>query len=229
MTPAIILARGGSKRIPGKNVRPFCGKPIIQYTIDAAMKSGVFDRVVVSTDSEQIAALSVQMGAEVPFIRPAPLADDYTTTIEAMRHAVETLTASGESVDYACCLYSASPFILSSDVSRGLELLMADPSAEFAFPVTTFPYSIFRSLQRNGDRVEMLYPEHESTRSQDLIEAYHDAGQFYWGTVSAWTGDSGIFSGRSIGIPIRRQNVQDIDTAEDWELAELMYKVQNNG
>lgn len=226
MILAVIPARGGSKRLPGKNVRLFCGKPMLQYSIDAALHSGAFDRVIVTTDCQQIADLATQLGAEVPFLRPAELADDHTPTIPVIRHAVEAVQATGDAVDVACCIYATAPFISVDVLRQGLELLRADPEAQFAFPITTFPSSIFRSLQRKGDRVEMFYPQHELTRSQDLPEAYHDAGQFYWGTATAWLGETGIYSARSIGIPIPRQDVQDIDTAEDWAMAESMFQTR---
>ena len=223
MIIAVIPARGGSKRIPGKNTKMFCGKPIIQYAIDAASNAGVFDRIIVSTDSEEIGEVAERCGAEVPFRRPPELSDDHTTTVPVIRHAVECLASPKDPVEYACCIYATAPFVNSEDVQKGLELLRSDRSADYAFPITTFPFPIFRSLRIEDGRVEMFYPEHQSTRSQDLPEAWHDAGQFYWGTRSAWTTAKGIFSSASVGIPIPRHRVQDIDTDEDWLRAELMF------
>ncbi len=224
MIIAVIPARGGSKRIPGKNTKMFCGKPIIQYAIDAAANAGVFDRIIVSTDSEEIAQVAQRCGAEVPFMRPPELSDDHTTTVPVIRHAVECLTTPEDPVEFACCVYATAPFVSSEDVQRGLELLRKNRTADYAFPITTFPFPIFRSLRFEQGRVEMFYPEHQSTRSQDLPEAWHDAGQFYWGTRCAWTTGKGIFSSVSLGIPVSRHRVQDIDTAEDWLRAELMYE-----
>jgi N-acylneuraminate cytidylyltransferase len=226
MILAVIPARGGSKRIRGKNIRPFCGQPIIKYSIDAALESGVFDRVIVSTDCEEIAAVARQCKAEVPFERPAELSDDHTPTVPVVRHAVEWMSDHEAPVEHACCIYATAPFVRADDLRAGFEALRQDSSADFAFPVTTFAFPIFRSLKLNEGRVEMFYPEHETTRSQDLPEAWHDAGQFYWGTRSAWKGDRGIFTAASIGLPIERHRVQDIDTEEDWTRAELMYQSQ---
>ncbi len=353
MIVAIIPARSGSKRIPDKNIRDFCGQPMIQYSIEAAQESGVFDRVIVTTDCPNIARLAVDLGAEAPFLRPPELSDDHTPTIPVIKHALQTLNnlaknteptasenvgrnkvafsqsrnsanertpnqtqetpcnlesdrssgsppvrslrptppptadvgrnkvafsrsrnssnitlaaqatqvrdkttsdcSSGNppvrplrptaqiyqrhptnehrntehrtlAIAYACCIYATAPFITGEDIRTGLEKLQSDPTAKFAFPVTTYPYSIHRSLQLNDDRVSMFYPEHEQTRSQDLTEAYHDAGQFYWGTAEAWRQETSVFSGSSIGIPIPRHRVQDIDTPEDFERAELLFR-----
>jgi pseudaminic acid cytidylyltransferase len=226
MILAVIPARGGSKRIPGKNIRSFCGKAMIGYSIAAAKQSGVFDRIVVSTDCQRIAEVARKHGAEVPFMRPAELADDHATTITVMRHAVNYLVDTGCPVEHACCIYATAPFVRDEDLRTGLDLLRQDQSADFAFPVTTFPFPIVRSLKMSGNRVEMFFPEHQTTRSQDFPEAWHDAGQFYWGTTNAWQHSSGIFTASSIGIPVPRHRVQDIDTEEDWIRAELMYKTE---
>lgn len=226
MILAVIPARGGSKRIPGKNIRSFCGKPMIAYSIAAAFESRVFDRVIVSTDSEQIAEVAKSNGADVPFVRPAELSDDRTPTIPVIRHAIEAVAEADGPISCACCLYATAPFVRASDLRRGLEALQADDTVDFAFPVTTFAFPIFRSLKMNGDRVEMFFPEHQLTRSQDLPEAWHDAGQFYWGTCDAWRRSEGIFGSASIGLRIPRTRVQDIDTEEDWSRAELMYRLE---
>lgn len=229
MMLAVIPARGGSKRIPGKNIRSFCGKPIIQYSIDAAFNAEVFDRVVVSTDSDEIAAVAVECGAEVPFVRPKQISDDHTPLIPVMRHAIDTLTTSDNPIEFACSIYATAPFVLPSDIKVGLQKLKLDRTVDFAFPVTTFPFTIFRSLRMENEIVRMFYPEHEFSRSQDLPEAWHDAGQFHWGSVTAWRSASGVFSGKSIGIPISRHRVQDIDTPEDWARAESMFEALNRG
>ena len=227
MIIAVIPARGGSKRIPRKNTRMFCGKPIIQYSIDAAVEAGVFDRIIVSTDCQQIAAVAIQCGAEVPFTRPAELSDDHTPTIPVIRHAIDELTLPANPIIFACCIYATAPLISAFDIRDSLTKLRQNSTAEFAFPLTTFPFPIFRSVRLNGDRVEMFFPEHETTRSQDLPAAWHDAGQFYWGTATAWQTSTGIFSANSIGMPIPRYRVQDIDTPEDWTRAEAMYTSLN--
>lgn len=227
MIIAVIPARGGSKRIPGKNIRDFCGKPIIQYSIEAAGDSGVFDRIIVSTDCDEIAAIATQCGAEVPFTRPAELSDSFTTTTPVVQHAIRMVDSGENPVEYACCIYGCAPFVTGQNLRTGLNQLKRHPSAEFSLPITTFPYPIFRSLRRkHGQECEMVYPEHESTRSQDLPEAWHDAGQFYWSDKSTWMKlIGGILSAKLVGIPIPRYCVQDIDTPEDWERAELMYEL----
>ncbi len=224
MIVAVIPARGGSKRIPGKNIRSFCGQPIIRYSVDAARESGVFDRIVVSTDDDRIAEVAQECGAEVPFRRPAELSDDFTTTIPVIRHAVNTLSTPEDPVESACCIYATAPFVTSSDIRAGFEKLQEHEGADFVLPVASYSFPIFRSVQLHGDAIEVFFPEHEQTRSQDLPQAWHDAGQFYWGTLSAWRGDRGFFSAASFGIPIPRYRVQDIDDEEDWVRAELIYQ-----
>jgi N-acylneuraminate cytidylyltransferase len=226
MILAVIPARGGSKRIPHKNIREFCGQPIIGYSIQAALNSGVFDRVIVSTDCDKIAGVAKQCGAEVPFTRPAELSDDHTPTIPVIDHAVNWYQERGEAVDYACCIYATSPFVQVADLKMGLSKLTEKPGAEFLFPVTTFPFPIFRALEIKSDKIEMIWPANEVARSQDLPEAYHDAGQFYWGTSKAWTQNEGIYSSHALPLKIPRSRVQDIDTPEDWNRAEMMYKAQ---
>jgi pseudaminic acid cytidylyltransferase len=226
MIVAVIPARGGSKRIPQKNIRDFCGRPIIKYSIDAARGAGVFDKIIVSTDCDQIAEVAQKCGAEVPFRRPSELSDDHTPTIPVIRHAVNWLSEHHCPVEYACCIYAAAPFVQAGDLRTGLDLLRKDPGAEFAFPVTTFPFPIFRSLRIDGNRVRMFWPENELTRSQDLPEAWHDAGQFYFGTKPAWSRSGGFFTAAAIGMPVPRHRVQDIDTQEDWVRAELMFSLQ---
>ncbi len=225
MNVAIIPARGGSKRITGKNVRNFCGAPIISYSIRAALESGSFDRVIVSTDNAQIADVAKEYGAEVPFMRPAELSDDHTPTIPVVRHAIKALESNGKRIELACCIYATAPFIRIPDIQKGLELLRQNASAEFSFPITTFAFPIYRSVRINNGFVFPVYPEHELTRSQDLPETWHDAGQFYWGTNAAWKERTGVFSSSSLGIQIPRHFVQDIDTEEDWQRAESMFKV----
>lgn len=224
MNVAIIPARGGSKRIPRKNIKEFCGKPMIAWSIEAARQSGCFSRVVVSTDDVDIAEIALQCGAEVPFIRPAELSDDYTGTIPVIRHAVEWFIRQGQRPEQACCIYATAPFVCPEDIRRGLEIL-TDTGSDYAFSVTSYPFPIQRAIRitRQG-RVEMFDPEQFSTRSQDLEEAYHDAGQFYWGRTGAWLAEKMIFSPVAAPVLLPRHMVQDIDTIEDWTRAEFMFQ-----
>ncbi|MBR0757025.1 pseudaminic acid cytidylyltransferase [Bradyrhizobium jicamae] len=226
MKIAVIPARGGSKRIPRKNIRDFCGKPIIAHSILAARQAGLFNQIVVSTDDEEIAAVARQFGASIPFMRPKEIADDFTGTNAVVRHAVQWFIAQGQDVTHACCIYATAPLIRPHYIREGHDALLASDAA-FAFSVTTFDFPIQRGVRLDSDgRVDALYPEHRMTRSQDLEVAYHDAGQFYWGTARAFLDDVPLFSPQSIGVVLPRTLVQDIDTVEDWELAEFMYRVQ---
>lgn len=224
MNVAIIPARGGSKRIPGKNIKPFAGKPIIAYSIEAALASGLFQRVIVSTDSPEIAAVARSFGAETPFVRPADLADDFTVTADVLLHALDWLAQQGAAVTQVCCLYATAPFVQTPHLREGLELLRASKAAS-VFTVTTFPASIYRALTRGTDgRLAMLWPEYEMTRSNDLPETFHDAGQFYWLDCPRFMAEKRIYSADSRPIVLPRYLVQDIDTAEDWLTAEAMYE-----
>jgi N-acylneuraminate cytidylyltransferase len=224
MKLAIIPARGGSKRIPRKNIKPFCGKPMIAWSIEAALESGCFDRIIVSTDDEEIAEVARQYGAEVPFMRPLELSDDHTGTIPVIRHAIETINSQGRAVEQACCLYATAPFIQAEDLRRGLEILQGS-GGDYAFSVTSYAFPIQRAIRLTPEgRVEMFNPEHFNTRSQDLEEAYHDAGQFYWGRADAWLQGKMIFSPASLPVMLPRHRVQDIDTPEDWVRAEWLFK-----
>ena len=225
MNIAIIPARGGSKRIPRKNIKLFHGKPMIAYSIEAAKKSGCFDKIIVSTDDQEIADVAVQYGAEVPFLRPADLADDFATTLDVMQHAIRWCVDQQWLVNKVCCLYATAPFILPEYIQQGLKELSVE-GVEYAFSATTFPFPIQRaiSLSENG-AVSMFSPEHANTRSQDLEEAYHDAGQFYWGKASAFLSGKAFFAEHSKAVILPRKRVQDIDTFEDWELAESLFSV----
>ncbi len=224
MNVAIIPARGGSKRIPRKNIRPFEGKPIIAYSIEAALATGLFDRIVVSTDDIEIASVAQFYGAEVPFLRPAKIADDMTGTAPVVKHAVETLQATGDEILCACCIYATAPFVRSSDLTAAYEALKAVPEKAFAFSVTSFAFPVQRALAIRDGGLAPLYPEFSEVRSQDLEEAYHDAGQFYWGRSIAWLGETPLFSHASIPVILPRHRVQDIDTMEDWTRAEHMFR-----
>jgi pseudaminic acid cytidylyltransferase len=225
MNLAVIPARGGSKRIPQKNVKAFCGKPMIAWTIEAAREAGCFDRIIVSTDDEEIAGVARQWGAETPFVRPAELSDDYVGTIPVTRHAVEYLVESGQTPQAVCCLYATAPLMIPSDILRGLELLNTT-ECDYAFSVTNYAFPIQRAVRIKEDgRVEMFWPENFHTRSQDLVEAFQDAGQFYWGRPEAWLAERAVFLANSVPIVLPRHRVQDIDTPEDWLRAELLFKV----
>ena len=232
MKIAIIPARGGSKRIPRKNIKEFRGKPIIAYSIEAALESACFDHVVVSTDDDEIAQVARAYGAEVPFMRPAEISDDYASTMDVLRHDVHAVEkAYGKTLKLACCLYATAPFVTVESIREGFEKIEADTELQFAFTVTSFPFPIQRALRIDGnDRVQMLQPEFEKSRSQDLEETYHDAGQFYWFRRDAVFENCGIFSANSAPIVLPRERVQDIDTEEDWRGAELAYQLlQNRG
>jgi len=224
MKLAVIPARGGSKRIPRKNIKSFCGKPMIAWSIEAALQSGCFDQVIVSTDDAEIAGVARQHGATVPFMRPVELSDDHTGTIPVIRHAIEWFNGQGQAVERVCCLYATAPFVRVEDIQRGLKIL-DETGSDYAFSVTSYPFPIQRAIRiTEQGRVEMFNPEHFNTRSQDLEEAYHDAGQFYWGRANAWLEGKVIFGPDSTPVLLPRHRVQDIDTAEDWERAEWMFK-----
>lgn len=223
MKAAILPARGGSKRIPRKNIRPFLGKPIIAYGIEAARSAGVFDRIIVSTDDDEIAQVAESHGAEAPFRRPAALSDDLTGTAAVVRHALAWLADAGAPADFACCIYATAPFVRPEDLIEGLDRLEASSQC-YAFSVASFPFPIQRALRRRGQGVGMFHPEHAETRSQDLEEAYHDAGQFYWGRAQAFLAGTPLFAETSIPVVLPRWRVQDIDTEEDWRRAEHLYR-----
>jgi len=221
---AIIPARGGSKRIPYKNIRPFAGKPIIAYSIQLALESELFDKVIVSTDDEKIAGIARQYGAETPFIRPANLADDYIGTNAVVKHAISWFIEQSKEVQYACCIYATAPLLQVRYLQQGFEELNNSGKA-FVFSVTTFSFPIQRAIKIKIDgSVEAFFPENSKKRSQDLEEAYHDAGQFYWGKAEAFLQGIEIFSESSLPVVLPRYLVQDIDTLEDWTRAELMYQ-----
>lgn len=225
MKIAIIPARGGSKRIPRKNIKDFNGKPIIAYSIEAALNSGCFDKVIVSTDDQEIADVAKQFGAEVPFIRPDNVSDDYATTADVLLHAIEWYEEKGLVIEQLCCIYATAPFIEISDIKNTYDIWLKDSTADYCFPVCEFPFPIQRAVKlTDSGRVEMFQPEHFNTRSQDLENGYHDIGQFYWGTPEAYKKGIPMFSNRAIAYPISRQRVVDLDTPQDWEFALLLAK-----
>jgi N-acylneuraminate cytidylyltransferase len=223
MNLCVIPARGGSKRIPRKNIRVFAGKPMIAYAIQAAQKSGLFGRIVVSTDDEEVAKITREIGAEVPFLRPNELSDDHTPTVPVIAHAIRALEANGENLRYVCCIYPCVPFIEETDLKKTLSLL-EQGNSEYSFPVAEFPSPIQRALKLGlGNQVSPFYPRFELSRTQDLERAYHDVGQFYWGSKKAWLTNPKIHT-HSLGCVIPSWRVADIDNPEDWLRAEQLYK-----
>ncbi len=224
MRAAIIPARGGSKRIPGKNLKAFAGKPIIAWSIGAAVRSGLFDRVIVSTDDAEIARVARECGAEVPFVRPAALSDDHATAFEVIRHAIGWLRGEGGCLEYACAIYATAPFVQARWLRESLRTLEATDRS-YIFSVTSFPFPIQRGIRINSrGEVEALHAEHFLTRSQDLEPAFHDAGQFYWGRPQAFVDGLILHSPAALPYVLPRYMVQDIDTPEDWKRAELMFE-----
>jgi len=219
---ALIPARGGSKRVPRKNIREFCGKPMIEYAIAAAKRSGLFSHIVVSTDDAEIADVAQHAGAELPFLRPAELADDMTTTVPVVAHAVRACRALGWAVDTVCCIYPAVPLLTPQVLADGLRLLEAS-DADFAFPVLPFESPIQRALQRepNG-QTRPFFAQYAQTRTQDLASAYHDAGQFYWGRAQVWLDGLSLHSNAST-LVLAPDSVVDVDTDADWLRAEALY------
>lgn len=223
-TIAIIPARGGSKRIPRKNIKDFHGMPLIAYSIKVALKSKLFDKVIVSTDDEEIAKIAREYGASVPFIRPVELSDDFTGTGAVVNHALQYLKEQDEIYDLVCTIYATAPFLDEKYLIEGFEKLK-NSNAKNAFSCTSMPFPIQRTFKiTKGERCEMFWPENFQTRSQDLEEAYQDAGQFYWTNLNIKSNEI-IFGKDSIPIILPRFLVQDIDTLEDWKRAEIMYEV----
>lgn len=224
MNIAIIPARGGSKRIPRKNIKHFCGKPIIAYSIEAAQKADCFDRIIVSTDDDEIAAIAKQYGAEIPFIRPQNISDDFATTLDVIQHAVTALNL--ENTDNICCIYATAPFITAADITAGYTMLSHHNNG-YVFSATEYTFPTQRAFYLTSERsICMFQPEHFSSRSQDLEKSYHDAGQFYWGQANTFNQNIPVFSKHSTIIKLPKSRVQDIDTPEDWEFAEILAVAQ---
>ena len=227
MNVAVIPARGGSKRIPRKNIRLFHGKPIIAWSIEAAQLSGCFERIIVSTDDVEIADVAKAYGAEIPFMRPKPLSDDHTGTIPVVTHAIGWLREHGIAPLHTCCIYATAPFIQAPDLRAGLDQLVnSSTDFDYVFSVTKYPFPIQRAIRiTNQGTVQMFDPKQFNTRSQDLEDSFHDAGQFYWGRSDAWIVGKVIFGHRSAAIRLPTFRVQDIDTIEDWERAEQLFRI----
>lgn len=229
MRIAVIPARGGSKRIPRKNIRAFGGKPMIAWSIEAALLSRLFDRVIVTTDDHEISEVARAHGAETPFVRPAELSDDYAGTTEVVAHSIRFLEASGVNVDSVCCIYATAPFIRAEDLEQAARIFERGDWS-YVFAATNFPFPIFRAFCRAADEtIEMVFPEHYNSRSQDLPEALHDAGQFYFGKPRAWLSGERVFGPRSTVLLIPRWRVQDIDNEDDWLRAEAMSRYLSPG
>ena len=209
---AIIPARGGSKRLPRKNVLPYRGLPMIAWSIRAAQEADLFRRIIVSTDDQEIADIARAHGAEVPFMRRADLADDHTGTTAVVADAIKRME---ERPDWVCCLYATAPFMEARDVRKGFQKLRTR-EWDYVFSATTFASCVLRAFQMRGE-MQMLFPEHQDKRTQDLPEVWHDAAQFYWGPVESWLTQRPIFGPNSAIVPIPRWRVQDLDTPEDWK------------
>lgn len=223
---AIITARGGSKRIPKKNIKEFCGKPIIAYSIEAALKSGAFDEVMVSTDSEEIADIAREYGAEVPFMRSEATSNDFATTSDVLMEVFENYEKMGKPVSLACCIYPTAPFITDKRLKEAMDKLEAE-NADTVMPVVSFSFPPQRGMAIRNDKLELVQPEHIITRSQDLEPIYHDAGQFYAINVERFKESKNVFRGKVLPVVISELEVQDIDNETDWKLAEMKYRLLN--
>lgn len=222
---AIIPARGGSKRIPRKNIKEFLGKPIIAYSIEAALKSGVFDEVMVSTDDEEIAEIARKLGASVPFLRSAETANDFATTADVIKEVLDAYAKTGREFDTVACIYATAPFVTEERFREAMELLDSG-SFDSAFSCVEFSYPVLRSLTINADgRISMKWPEYKNSRSQDLEKFYHDAGQFYVSKVDSFRKTNGFWGTNTAPIILSELEVQDLDTPTDWALAEMKFKL----
>lgn len=222
---AIITARGGSKRIPKKNIKDFCGRPIISYSIQAALESKLFDEVMVSTDSDEIAQIATQYGARVPFLRSPETSSDTATTSEVIQEVLDRYETEGEYFDTACCIYPTAPFMKASHLVEASEIL-ADKEADIVIPMAAFSYPPQRGMVQGRDgSVKMVHPEYRNSRSQDLEPIYHDCGQYYFFSVPKFKVNQNIMCGRIVPIIISQLEMQDIDNESDWKLAELKYRL----
>jgi N-acylneuraminate cytidylyltransferase len=220
---AIITARGGSKRIPRKNIKDFLGKPIIAYSIASSRDAGCFSLVMVSTDDREIADVAGGLGAEVPFLRSSAASGDHATTADVISEVVAELEKRGLHFDYGCCIYPTAPFVTAAKLNRGYALLK-ETDADSLVPVVRFGYPIQRALKIENGRLSMMWPEHLLTRSQDLMATYHDAGQFYWLNLERFAVTRSLLSGNTVPLEIPDSEVQDIDNEEDWKIAEQKFR-----
>ncbi len=220
---AIIPARGGSKRIPRKNIRPFLGRPIITYSIAAALESGIFEEIMVSTNDDEIAEIARGLGASVPFLRSAATSDDHSTTAEVINEVLLAYSEQGRHFDHGCCIYPTAPFVSAQRLTTAYTRL-CETGAACLIPVTRFGFPIWRAFRKDGDRIEFIWPDNALRRSQDLEPSFHDAGQFYFFAVPAFLADPSLVGPDTIGIEVPETEVQDIDNESDWRLAELKYR-----
>jgi len=221
---AIITARGGSKRIPRKNIKDFLGKPIIAYSIAAALEADCFAEVMVSTDDQEIAGIARSLGAQVPFMRSAENSNDFVGTTEVIREVVLEYRKAGKSFDSLCCIYPTAPFITAAKLRKGMSLL-EETGADCVLPIVAFSYPIQRSLKVEKGRAVMFWPENYAKRSQDLMPAYHDCGQFYCLMTASLLEQMKLFAEHTIPIVVPESEVQDIDNEEDWKIAEMKYRI----
>jgi pseudaminic acid cytidylyltransferase len=221
---AIIPARGGSKRIPRKNIKPFLGKPIIAYSIEAALKSNLFDEVMVSTDDEEIAKIAKQYGAKVPFLRSNDNANDFAVLADVVEEVIANYNKQKNSFDTICCILPTAPFVTSNKITEAYKKF-TEGNFDSVFLVLEFSFPIQRSLKINEDKVAMVWGEHLNSRSQDLEPRYHDSGQFYWLKNNSFSKEKKLFTNNSGAIVISELQAQDIDTETDWKLAEIKYKL----
>ncbi|MBQ8822340.1 MAG: pseudaminic acid cytidylyltransferase [Lachnospiraceae bacterium] len=221
---AIITARGGSKRIPRKNIKEFCGKPILAYSIEAAKKSGLFDVVMLSTDDEEIAEIGKKYGAEVPFFRSERTSNDYATTTDVLLEVLEEFEKRGQHFDVACCIYPTAPFLTAEKLRTATEKLM-ESEADTLIPVVAFSYPPQRAMVIENGKLEFKYPQYMSSRSQDLEKHYHDVGQFYVFRTESFKRNKNLLLGDILPFEVPEMEVQDIDTPMDWEIAEMKYRI----
>ena len=224
---AIITARGGSKRIPRKNIKEFLGKPIIAYTIEAALASNMFDQVMVSTDDDEIAEIAKKYGAKVPFMRSEKTSNDFATTADVLNEVIDEYKKLGESFEYMCCLYPTAPFVTPDAIGQAMKIL-EDNGADTVLPVVKFSFPPQRGVVMKDGYLTPKYPECMPMRSQDLEPMYHDAGQFYCMKVSSFLEQGKVVMDKTMPYMQDDMNVQDIDTPEDWAIAEVKYKVLHN-
>lgn len=225
---AIITARGGSKRIPRKNIKEFCGKPILAYSIEAAIESGEFDEVMVSTDDAEIAEIAKIYGAKVPFLRSRDTSNDYATTADVLCEVLEQYRTIGEAFDYACCIYPTAPFVTSEKLKKAMELLKGS-DADSVMPVTPFSFPPMRGVYVRDEKVAFAFPEYALVRSQDIEPMYHDCGQFYCFAVERFMENKKLITDNTKAIVVSELEVQDIDNEVDWKLAELKYEMMKAG
>lgn len=225
---AIIPARGGSKRIPKKNIKSFLGKPILEYTIETALNSNLFDEVMVSTDDKEIAEVALQFGAKVPFLRSSKNADDFATTIDVITEVIGSYGKLGKQFEFACCIYPCTPLLTAQKLQQSFEALK-ESDLDCIFPIIRYGFPIQRAVRlTNENLVEMFLPEHLTTRSQDLEASYHDAGQFYSFRVKNLVGKQKLLTDRTGYIELSEMEAQDIDNLIDWKLAEIKYEIMHN-